>query len=244
MLDTLSELVVASCNSLSWFCSQSVAVLLRLARVAVSTSARYYALVAGGQLGIAALAELYRDDSVCIHHVQNHGWVTIFLCKVHLQALYTRTSLGAYLASVDTHVATVVHASNCCNRPLLFAGTGVTVSEKFVLDLSQYQSVAYSCFVQVLTHDGATVRGREDIMSKLTSIVELHMAFGMRYRVQYTDFTPWNQVSCSARTDCVVTHSELALICTLHLHIALTKCCYVLLEEWRSSTLLVLACNM
>ena len=135
MLDTLSELVVASCDSLSWFCSQSVAVLLRLARVAVSTSARYYALVAGGQLAIAALAELYRDDSVCIHHVQNHGWVTIFLCKVHLQALYTTSPLRAYLASVDTHMAQV---PDRCNQPLLFAATGVTVSEKFVLDLSQY----------------------------------------------------------------------------------------------------------
>ncbi|DBB08749.1 hypothetical protein WJX82_002264 [Trebouxia sp. C0006] len=43
----------------------------------------------------------------------------------------------------------------------------------------------------VLTHDGATVRGRDDIMSKLTSIVELHKAFGMSYRAQYTDVTPW-----------------------------------------------------
>ncbi len=50
--------------------------------------------------------------------------------------------------------------------------------------------------MQVLTHDGATVRGRDDIMSKLTSIVELHKAFGMSYRAQYTDVTPWLEVYC------------------------------------------------
>ncbi len=52
----------------------------------------------------------------------------------------------------------------------------------------------YSCFLQVLTHDGATVRGKDDIMTKLTSIVELHVAFGMSYRAQYTDVTPWFEV--------------------------------------------------
>ncbi|KAL0037730.1 hypothetical protein WJX77_009896 [Trebouxia sp. C0004] len=78
----------------------------RLAAVAASMTTRYYALIAGGHMGTAGLAELYTDDSV-------------------------------------------------------------------------------------LTHDGATVRGRNDIMSKLTSIVELHKAFGMSYRAQYTDFTPW-----------------------------------------------------
>ena len=31
-------------------------------------------------------------------------------------------------------------------------------------------------------------------MSKLTSIVELHMAFGMSYRTQHIDFTPWHEV--------------------------------------------------
>ncbi|KAA6418469.1 MAG: mitogen-activated kinase kinase 6-like [Trebouxia sp. A1-2] len=46
----------------------------------------------------------------------------------------------------------------------------------------------------VLTHDGATVRGIDDIMSKLTSIVELHKAFGMSYRAQYTDVTPWLKI--------------------------------------------------
>lgn len=52
--------------------------------------------------------------------------------------------------------------------------------------------------MQVLTHDGATVRGIDDIMSKLTSIVELHKAFGMSYRAQYTDVTPWLKVNCNA----------------------------------------------
>ena len=49
-------------------------------------------------------------------------------------------------------------------------------------------------WLQVLTHDGATVRGKKDIMSKLTSIVELHMAFGMSYKAHHTDFTPWYEV--------------------------------------------------
>ena len=48
--------------------------------------------------------------------------------------------------------------------------------------------------LQILTHDGATVKGKSDIMSKLTSIVELHMAFGMSYRTQHVDFTPWHKV--------------------------------------------------
>lgn len=48
--------------------------------------------------------------------------------------------------------------------------------------------------LQILTHDGATVRGKSDIMNKLTSIVELHMAFGMSYRAQHTDFTLWCEV--------------------------------------------------
>ena len=37
----------------------------RLAAVAASMTTRYYALVAGGHMGTAALADLYRDDSVC-----------------------------------------------------------------------------------------------------------------------------------------------------------------------------------
>ncbi len=41
----------------------------RLAAVATSMSARYYALVAGGHLGIAGLADLYKDNSVCISSV-------------------------------------------------------------------------------------------------------------------------------------------------------------------------------
>ena len=51
-----------------------------------------------------------------------------------------------------------------------------------------------SVLTQVLTHDGATVKGKSEIMSKLTSIVELHMAFGMSYRAQHIDFTPWLEV--------------------------------------------------
>ena len=31
-------------------------------------------------------------------------------------------------------------------------------------------------------------------MTKLTSIVELHKAFGMSYRAAHTDFTPWFEV--------------------------------------------------
>ena len=39
--------------------------MFRLEAVATAMSARYYALVAGGLPGIAGLAHLYRDDSVC-----------------------------------------------------------------------------------------------------------------------------------------------------------------------------------
>ena len=60
--------------------------------------------------------------------------------------------------------------------------------------------MVYRPVLQVLTHDGATVRGRGDIMAKLTSIVELHMAFGMTYRAQYTDVTSWLEVCCKPRS--------------------------------------------
>ena len=54
------------------------------------------------------------------------------------------------------------------------------------------------CF-QVLTHDGSTVRGKTDIMAKLSCIVELHMAFGMTYQVQHVDVQPWPEVCCLLR---------------------------------------------
>lgn len=48
--------------------------------------------------------------------------------------------------------------------------------------------------LQVLTHDGSSVKGKADIMTKLSSIVELHMAFGMTYQVQHIDMQPWPEV--------------------------------------------------
>lgn len=54
--------------------------------------------------------------------------------------------------------------------------------------------------LQVLTHDGASVKGKSDIMSKLTSIVELHMAFGMSYKTQHTDFTLWHEDTTTTTT--------------------------------------------
>lgn len=61
-------------------------------------------------------------------------------------------------------------------------------------------SVCAICMLQVLTHDGASVKGKSDIMSKLTSIVELHMAFGMSYRTQHTDFTCWHEDTTTSTT--------------------------------------------
>lgn len=80
--------------------------------------------------------------------------------------------------------------------------------------------------MQVLTHDGATVRGRDDIMSKLTSIVELHKAFGMSYRAQYTDVTPWLEVYCNAPlgTQTAVTSLPCALGSLLAAYFSVSSC--------------------
>jgi hypothetical protein len=80
--------------------------------------------------------------------------------------------------------------------------------------------------MQVLTHDGATVRGRDDIMSKLTSIVELHKAFGMSYRAQYTDVTPWLEVYCNAPlgTQAAVTSLSCALGPLLAAYFSVSSC--------------------
>lgn len=47
----------------------------------------------------------------------------------------------------------------------------------------------------MFTHDGSSVRGKAEIMAKLSSIVELHKAFGMTYQVQHIDLQPWPEVS-------------------------------------------------
>lgn len=80
--------------------------------------------------------------------------------------------------------------------------------------------------LQVLTHDGATVKGKAEIMAKLSSIVELHMAFGMSYRAQHIDTTPWTVVkhkdsfSCTGRWDwnscaCKLFGFPSAMVCTV-----------------------------
>lgn len=72
----------------------------------------------------------------------------------------------------------------------------------------------FVCLLQVLTHDGATVRGKDDIMTKLTSIVELHKAFGMSYRAAHTDFTPWFEVCGSINTAVYVAWDMLSDSCS------------------------------
>lgn len=64
--------------------------------MALAMSARYYALVAGGPPGIAGLAHLYKDDSVCDSLSGEAAWkLIIYLCPAnHMIARSSRYHLA------------------------------------------------------------------------------------------------------------------------------------------------------
>ena len=59
--------------------------------------------------------------------------------------------------------------------------TGCAISVACLLMMSQAGGPA----LQDLIHEGAAASGQQPILSKLTSLADLHKAFGMQYKVEH-----------------------------------------------------------
>lgn len=86
---------------------------------------------------------------------------------------------------------------SCCLTQNWRAGCIPGISNLCDFFAEQHSSSLYlwMAALQSLVHEGATVSGEEAIMAKLTSLADLHKAFGMQYKVAHHRCS-WIQKVC------------------------------------------------